>query len=104
MDGDEDSGRISFVGRKLPDRFAVRHVTIEAGCERPYLAIEWAGALVVLEVGELEVECMRGTRSRFVSGALLFFDSLPLKTLHNPGTECVLLIAVSRKLARRQCL
>ena len=46
--------------------------------------------------GEIELECLGGTRSRFGTGALLCFDSLPLRTLRNAGREPAHLIALSR--------
>jgi hypothetical protein len=93
---DDDSERLSFSGRELPHGFAARHVAIDPGCERPYEPSEWNDSLVVLEAGDLELECIGGTRAHFDSGAVLFLDSLPLKTLRNCGRESVLLIAVSR--------
>ena len=49
-----------------------------------------------MQQGEIELECLGGTRSCFGAGALLCFDSLPLRTLRNAGGEPALLIAVSR--------
>jgi hypothetical protein len=92
-----DGERVSFVGRMLPDRFVCRAVTIEPNTERLYDAAEWAGAVIVVEEGELELECRSGTRSQFASGSVLFFESLPLRTLRNPGDAPVLLTAVSRR-------
>lgn len=94
MDGDGE--RLSFTGRELPQGFAARHVVIDPGCERPYESSEWSDALVVVEAGELELECVGGTRARFNGGAVLFLQSLPLRTLRNCGRESLLLIAVSR--------
>jgi hypothetical protein len=94
MDG--DSERLSFTGRELPHGFAAHHVAIDPGCERPYESTEWSDALVVVEAGELELECIGGTRARFDGGAVLFLDSLPLKVLRNCGRKSLLLIAVSR--------
>ena len=95
MDG--DSERLSFIGRELPQGFVARHVAIAPGCERAYESTEWSDALVVVEAGDLELECIGGTRARFDGGAVLFLDSLPLKTLRNCGRESLLLIAVSRR-------
>jgi quercetin dioxygenase-like cupin family protein len=92
-----DGERLSFVGRELPDDFACRRVTIEPGSERPYDAADWAGAVIIVEEGELELECRGGSRSRFASGSVLFFESLPLRTLRNCGDGPVLLTSVSRR-------
>jgi hypothetical protein len=97
MDGDGE--RLSFLGRELPETFACREVSIECRSERPYDGREWVGALVVVEEGELELECLGGSRSRFARGAVLFFDSLPLRTLRNPGDQTLLLTAVTRRQA-----
>ena len=65
MDG--DSERLSFIGRELPQGFVARRVAIGPGCERPYESTEWSDALVVVEAGDLELECIGGTRARFES-------------------------------------
>ena len=78
-------------------RFVARTVTIAAGCERRYERSEWADAIVVVQTGEIELECLGGTCSRFGTGAVLCFDSLPLRTLRNAGREPAVLIAVSRR-------
>jgi hypothetical protein len=78
MSGRRDGERISFLGSQLPAGFAISQVTIPAASERAYVHREWAGALVVVETGQIEVECLSGRRASFASGAVLFFDSLPL--------------------------
>jgi len=93
---DDECECLSFVGRQLPLGFAARQVTIDPGCERRYEPTEWSDALVVLEAGDLELECISGTRARFDGGAVLFLDSLPLRTLRSCGPESVLLTAVTR--------
>jgi hypothetical protein len=92
-----DCEGLSFLGRALPERFACREVSLAGLSERVYNAHEWAGALVVVESGELEVECLRGRRRRFASGSVLFFEALPLRVLRNPGEELLLLTAVTRR-------
>jgi hypothetical protein len=92
----DDCQRLSFVGRELPHGFAARHVAIDPGSERPYDPTEWSDALVVVEAGYLELECTGGARACFDGGAVLFLDTLPLRTLRNCGCELLLLIAVSR--------
>jgi hypothetical protein len=92
-----DDERVSFVGRRLPEGFVCREVAIEGRSERRYDEDEWAGAVVVVEEGELELECRGGSRSRFASGSVLFFQSLGLLTLRNPGDAPLLLTAVTRR-------
>jgi hypothetical protein len=92
-----DSGPVSFVGRELPETFLVACVAIEPGGERPYVLGDWADALVVIEAGELELECEAGSRARFREGAVLVLHPLPLRTLRNPGERALVLTAVSRR-------
>jgi hypothetical protein len=82
--------------RDLPPRFVARHVTVAAGGELPYERREWTDAIVLVRAGMIELECLGGTRRCFGSGALLCFDSLPLRTLRNAGDEPALLMALSR--------
>ena len=97
-DHDGTSGdRLSFLNRSLPPSFEVRLVSLEPGHERPYDEEEWRGALVVVERGELELECVRGGTRCFTSGSVLWLFGLPLRTLHNRGREQTLLSAVSRR-------
>jgi hypothetical protein len=101
IDDECDDERVSFLGRRLPERFVCREVTIACMSERAYDEGEWAGAVVVVEEGELELECRGGSRSRFASGSVLFFASLGLRTLRNPGDAPVLLTAVTRRTSLR---
>ncbi|HEV3477822.1 MAG TPA: hypothetical protein VG144_00075 [Gaiellaceae bacterium] len=79
-----------------PLGFDVRAVGVEPGGHRIYHATEWDDALVVIARGEVELECLSGTRVTFGRGDLLWLAGLPLRALHNPGREPVLLVAVSR--------
>lgn len=88
--------RLSFVGRKLADRFACRWTTIDPGAETPYMPSDWTGALVVVEEGDIEIECLNGVTQRFSEGAVIVLDSLPIRALRNPGHQPALLVAVSR--------
>jgi hypothetical protein len=95
--------RLSFLRRRVPAAFEVRLLTLAPGRVRPFVDDEWRGALVVVERGELEVECLRGGRRSFPSGAVLWLTGLPLRALHNPGLEAVLLAAVTRKAGSQTC-
>lgn len=75
--------------------FIVRHVTIAGGKELAFDATEWRDAIVVVERGSLEVECLRGDRSTFETGAVICLDRLPLRRVRNIGREPALLFAVS---------
>ncbi|MCU1349232.1 MAG: hypothetical protein JWO56_2262 [Acidobacteria bacterium] len=102
IDDERDDERVTFLGRRLPDGFVRRDVTIECGAERVYDEHEWVGAVVVVEDGELELECRGGTRSRFAGGSVLFFESIGLVALRNPGDTPVRLTAVTRRGSARR--
>ena len=97
-----DGQRVSFLGRHPPAQFTVRQVTIPAGGERAYLTGEWAGALVIVEAGEIELECTTGSRASFPAGSIMFFDSLPLRTLRNRRGRPAVLTALTRTGAAPQ--
>lgn len=86
---------------ETPPGFEVRAVAVEAGGDRIYHAGEWRDAIVFVARGEIEVECVSGGRYRFERGNILCLVDLPLRALHNRGSEPALLVAVSRLLARR---
>ena len=92
----DDEPALSFLQLPLPRTFDLRLVAIPAGESRPFVAGEWADALVVVEQGAVELECDRGGRRPFATGAVMFLTGLPLRTIHNPGPEAALLAAVSR--------
>ena len=81
----------------LPPAFLRRVVEIEPGGVVEYVSEQWDDALVVVERGALEVEGHCGGRRRFERGDVLWLAGLPLRTLHNPGTEHTLVAAVSRR-------
>ncbi len=90
-------GRWLFLGSPVPPPFATRRVVVAAGEERPYDEAEWADAIVVVEHGEVELECSQGGRRRFGCGAVLWFQGLSLRALHCCGQDAVVLLAVSRR-------
>lgn len=87
-------GRCSFLGSRVPPGFAVRRVVVAA--ERPYDEAEWLDAIVVVERGEVELECDGGRRCRFRCGDVLFLVGLPLRAIHPRGGTPAVLVAVSR--------
>jgi hypothetical protein len=94
-----DSDRVSFLGKPLPPGFELRTVAVEPGDELPYRDDDWRDALVIVERGELDIECVRGGHRQFRSGAILWLTGLPLRMLRNLGSEPVVIAAVSRKPA-----
>jgi hypothetical protein len=78
--------------------FEIRAVGVEPGGHRIYHRGEWSDALVLVRRGQIELECLSGTRHRFGRGDLLWLAGLPLRALHNPGPEAALLVAVARAM------
>jgi hypothetical protein len=79
-----------------PCPFVVRMVVIEPGRVQSFDEAQWRDAIVVVDNGEIELECQRGSRHPFRRGDLLWLVGLELKAIHNPGKEPATLIAVSR--------
>lgn len=100
MDDARRRDRLSFLGRRLPPGIELRAIVVAPGGERAYDEAEWLDALVVVERGEVELECLSGRRQRFRSGAVLVLFGLPLRALRNSSREPVLLVAVSRSRQR----
>jgi hypothetical protein len=90
--------RLTFLDGPLPSRFRLRAVTLAPASSRPFRAEEWNDALVVVERGEVELECNAGVRRRFGAGAVMWLQGMDLRTLHNPTGEPTVLSAVSRRL------
>ena len=97
MDGDSGRDALSFLDKRMPDGFVLREVEVPPGGERPYDEAEWRDALVVVQRGEIEIECVGGTRRRVRCGDVLWLVGLPVRTLHNDGDEPAVLVAVSRR-------
>jgi len=80
-----------------PPGFVVRAVGVNPGGDRIYNEREWRDAIVVMARGEIELEAVNGERQHFARGDILWLCELPLRALHNRGTEDAVLIAVSRR-------
>jgi hypothetical protein len=94
---DPSERAVTFMGRCLPAWADARLSTIPPGQERRYEDAEWRGALVVVERGVIELECLGGSRWRFKEGDVLYLAGLPLRALHNAGSEPAMLSALTRK-------
>jgi hypothetical protein len=81
----------------LPATFERWRVELAPGTARPTDASHWAGAVVLIEGGRLEVDCERGGRRTFAAGDLLVLGWLPLRALRNPGSVPTRLVAVRRR-------
>ena len=88
---------LSFSGRALPAFCELRLVRVEPGCEHPFVEDEWSDAIVVVEEGQIDIECVEGGVRQFPQGAILFLAGLPLRALVNRGAVPAVLSAVSRR-------
>jgi hypothetical protein len=96
-DEPDDGALARLVTRSdLPAGFERWQLTLAAGTRRRARPDDWAGALVLVDQGQLEVDCATGGRHTFHTGDLLVLGRLPLRSLHNPGEGPVRLVAVRR--------
>ena len=96
MDAVADDEPVTFRDRSLEPSFRRRVVTIAPGRARLYDAAEWRDALVVVEQGEVHIECRAGRFRPFAQGAVLWLTGLALRALHNRGPQPAVLVAVWR--------
>ena len=96
--GKPDSDSHSLLRGSLPDAFERRRLVIAPGAIQRTAASEWAGALVQVERGTIEVGCLAGGSRTFVAGDLLALGWLELRTVSNPGPDEACLVAVRRRI------
>jgi hypothetical protein len=94
---DLDPERVSFLGRRLPSWAQLRVVVVAPRHRLAYDEADWHDAIVVVEAGAIDLECVGGSRQRIVRGDLLWLSGLALRSLHNPWPEPAVLAAVSRR-------
>ena len=97
---DVDRSPISLLRRQLPPAFERWVVVLAPDYTLIYDNAEWQGAIVVVEQGQIELECLDGSRYSFERGDVLWLERLPLRALHNRGWAPAMLIAVSRRAAK----
>ena len=78
-----------------------RTVILPPGDDLDYEAADWADTLVIVERGELELECVSGCCARFAAGAVLTLVGLPVKRIRNPGQDPLVLSAITRHCPHR---
>ena len=94
---DADGGLAArLTAPNLPPSFDRWQVVVPPGTARPTSAAEWAGCLVLVEDGNIEVECLAGGHRSFSAGDLLALGWLPLRTIRNVGDGEARLLAVRR--------
>ena len=91
-----DSDRPAFLGRRVPDAFGVRRITIPPGAERPSADDEWHDAIVILERGAIDVVDPRGDRRRFAPGDMLCLEWVECERIVNVGQIDAELVAIDR--------
>jgi hypothetical protein len=95
MTADESAG-VALFRDPLPAGFSRRVVRLDPGHELDFDAREVPDAIVVIEDGEVELECRSGTRRRFGRGSMIPIARLPVTHLRSVGLGPLVLFAVSR--------
>jgi hypothetical protein len=80
----------------LPAGFSRRVFRVAPGLELSLGPDSLPDAIVVVEQGELELECRAGTCRRFAPGSMIPIARLPVAHLRSVGTGPLVLVAVSR--------
>ena len=96
MDDARPESPIAFLGSPLPRWVNRTAVTIEPGGTRPYAEAEWLDALVIVEQGEVVLECTRSGFTTFRAGDVLWLVDVPIRRMHNHGNEPAVIVAISR--------
>ena len=95
MTADESAGDALF-RRPLPEGFSRRTFSVAPGLELGLEPGSFHDAIVVVEQGELELECRAGTCRRFGRGSMIPIARLPISHLRNVGPDRLVLVAVTR--------
>jgi hypothetical protein len=80
----------------LPRRFARRVYRAAAGTDLALEPPPPLDALVVVDEGELELECRAGGRRRFGRGSMIPIGCLPVARLRSVGRQPLVLVAIAR--------
>jgi len=92
---DPDPGEV--LGRPdLPPAFERLRLVLAPGASHPTTPTDWAGCLVLVERGAVEVICDEGGSRPFPEGDLLALGWLPVRTLRNAGQVEARLVGVRR--------
>jgi hypothetical protein len=91
-----DPERVSFRDGRCPSGFRLRTLTLQPRDAIDYVCADWVGTVVIVEQGELEIECHSGVRAWFSEGAILVMSGLGLSRLRNAGGTPLVLSALSR--------
>jgi hypothetical protein len=92
----DDSAGDAFLRGPLPRGFSRRVLEVAPGLELDFAAPGVRDAIVVVEEGEIELECRSGTRRRFGRGAMIPIARFPVAHVRSVGPGPLVLVAVSR--------
>jgi hypothetical protein len=90
-----DAGSL-FGGARDPARFSITTTTVRPAHSIDYRESDWAGAVVVVLSGRLQLECRSGERACFDEGAVLFLAGIDLRRITNPGLTLLVLRSIRR--------
>jgi hypothetical protein len=92
----DDAEKVSFLCAPFPQSLRLRTVILQPQDALDYRRADWLDTVVVVERGELEMQCRSGARAWFGPGATLVFTGLGLRRLRNPGNAPLVLSALTR--------
>ena len=95
MNGDESAGDALF-RNPPPAGFSRRVFRVAPGVEVDLDARGVLDAIVLVEEGEIELECRAGTRRRFGRGSIIPITRPPVAHARSVGSCPLLLLSVSR--------
>ena len=90
----DEGARGALLRGLLPEGFSRRVYRVAPGCvlARAHLS----DAILLIEQGELEIECLAGSGRSFGRGSMIAIAGLPVARLRNTGPQPLVLVAVSR--------
>jgi hypothetical protein len=80
----------------LPDGFAIHVYRAAPGRDLGLEPAPPRGAIVVVEQGALELECLSGACRRFGRGSMIPIARLPVAHIRSVGSRPLVLVAVAR--------
>ena len=95
MTADESAGGALFRD-PLPENFSRRVFRVAPGRELDVERISLPDAIVIVEEGELELECRAGTYRHFGRGSMIPIAQPPVAHVRSVGPGPLVLVAVSR--------
>ena len=95
MTADESAGDALFRG-PLPEGFSRRVFRVAPGRSSMWRGISFPDAIVIVEEGELELECRAGTYRHFGRGSMIPIAQPPVAHVRSVGPGPLVLVAVSR--------